>query len=311
MTISINLLMGNTSSPGEHPSLSVAQPASSGCDSTSSPLRVQMLEGVLNLLSPVSCPSSPLTLPLDGFYFEVQRDEREHKAFEILDEIVEVPQSFWILAGLYLLQRSQLIGGEGDVISSDGHLEFLFSACIREGPVSIISFQDMAVTYDFSKFVDHGFAQVHFFSYPSFSSVSGGIGVLQDPFWMQLEFQEFVSKSPLLRSYHIDGEGHTFSSLRSFPSFRSPRWTVGRMSFSLDDRCSHLSPPSFHPLHFRPTFRRNRTDGGKERRSCSSVPSFRGSDTPSWLFQPRSWLGRGWCAPDVPRNIARNTSLPL
>lgn len=81
--------------------------------------------------------------PLDGFYFEVQGDEGEHEAFEILDQVVKVPQPFWILAGLYLLQRSQLIGGKGDVISSDDHFELLLSACVREGPVSIIAFQDL------------------------------------------------------------------------------------------------------------------------------------------------------------------------
>lgn len=51
-----------------------------------------------------SCPFSPPTRPLDGLYFEVQGDEGEHEAFEILDQVVKVPQPFWILAGLYLLQ---------------------------------------------------------------------------------------------------------------------------------------------------------------------------------------------------------------
>jgi hypothetical protein len=38
---------------------------------------------------------------LVGWYLEVQRDQREYKAFEILHQVVKVLQALWISALVY------------------------------------------------------------------------------------------------------------------------------------------------------------------------------------------------------------------
>jgi len=41
-------------------------------------------------------------------YLEVEGDEGEHEAFEVLDEVVKNAQPFWVIALLHIQQRADL-----------------------------------------------------------------------------------------------------------------------------------------------------------------------------------------------------------
>eukprot|EP00429_Kryptoperidinium_foliaceum_P047155 CAMPEP_0176106870 /NCGR_PEP_ID=MMETSP0120_2-20121206/53630_1 /TAXON_ID=160619 /ORGANISM="Kryptoperidinium foliaceum, Strain CCMP 1326" /LENGTH=70 /DNA_ID=CAMNT_0017440993 /DNA_START=70 /DNA_END=278 /DNA_ORIENTATION=+ len=67
----------------------------------------------------------------DGLDAEVEPDEAEDEALQVLNEIVEYPQALGVLGRLHIGQRSDLGGCERDVLLAAHHLELLPPDAVR------------------------------------------------------------------------------------------------------------------------------------------------------------------------------------
>mmetsp|Transcript_22267 Transcript_22267/g.41317 ORF Transcript_22267/g.41317 Transcript_22267/m.41317 type:complete len:151 (-) Transcript_22267:223-675(-) len=96
------------------------------------------------------------TAPLDLFSFinsssgyglnlEVERDEGEHQALQVLYEIIEDPEAFGVIALLDVQQRTNLGTRERDVLIANLHFQLLPSNSVWLWPIIIILPCDLAI----------------------------------------------------------------------------------------------------------------------------------------------------------------------
>lgn len=121
----------------------------------------------------------------DGFDLEVQSDQREHEALEVLDQVVEYSEALRVLALLDIEQRTDL-GGlfhaargvqecsdhidisqlidtycERNVLLIHFDLQLLSAYLVWLRPVVVVFSGDLAVRYDAFKLLDHQRTELH------------------------------------------------------------------------------------------------------------------------------------------------------
>lgn len=75
---------------------------------------------------------------LDGFDLEVQTYERKDQRFQILYQVVEDTQAFWVLGLVNIDQRADLGGFERNVLASYPDLELLPPVLVLLRPLRIV-----------------------------------------------------------------------------------------------------------------------------------------------------------------------------
>ena len=93
---------------------------------------------------------------LDWLDLEMEANEREDQALEVLDQIVETTQAVRVSGLVDVHQRANLAGGEADVFVSDDDLQLLTANTVRLGPEGVVLGHDLAVLDDPLEFVHHG-----------------------------------------------------------------------------------------------------------------------------------------------------------
>jgi hypothetical protein len=71
----------------------------------------------------------------------VKANERKHKAFQVLNQVVEYPKSFRIFAALDIKQGANLRRGERDMVIAHDYLQLLPPNSVWLRPVVVIFLQ--------------------------------------------------------------------------------------------------------------------------------------------------------------------------
>eukprot|EP00446_Apocalathium_sp_SHHI-4_P058857 CAMPEP_0177429124 /NCGR_PEP_ID=MMETSP0368-20130122/74942_1 /TAXON_ID=447022 ORGANISM="Scrippsiella hangoei-like, Strain SHHI-4" /NCGR_SAMPLE_ID=MMETSP0368 /ASSEMBLY_ACC=CAM_ASM_000363 /LENGTH=103 /DNA_ID=CAMNT_0018899603 /DNA_START=41 /DNA_END=349 /DNA_ORIENTATION=- len=82
---------------------------------------------------------------LDRLDSEVQADQAEDEALQVLHQVVEDPETLGVLGGLHVRQGANLGGREGDVLLAADHLQLLAPDPVRSWPVVVVLLEDLAV----------------------------------------------------------------------------------------------------------------------------------------------------------------------
>ena len=86
----------------------------------------------------------------------MQSDEGEDQALEILYQVVEASETVRITTLVHVHQRSNLAGGEADVLVSDHDLQFLTPHAVGLRPQSVVLRHDLAVLDNSPELVHDG-----------------------------------------------------------------------------------------------------------------------------------------------------------
>ena len=78
----------------------------------------------------------------------MQSNEREHETLDILDQVVETAETIRITTLVHVHQRSNLAGGEADVLVPDHNLQLLTTNTIRLRPESVVLRHHLGVLDD-------------------------------------------------------------------------------------------------------------------------------------------------------------------
>merc|ERR1740121_629762 len=93
----------------------------------------------------ISVSRSVAGISLDGLDTEVQADQAENKAFQILHQVVEHTQAFGVLRCLHVREGPDLGCGEGNVLLAADHFELLSADPVRRGPMAVVLLENLAV----------------------------------------------------------------------------------------------------------------------------------------------------------------------
>eukprot|EP00628_Pelagophyceae_sp_CCMP2097_P006270 CAMPEP_0184125684 /NCGR_PEP_ID=MMETSP0974-20121125/25161_1 /TAXON_ID=483370 /ORGANISM="non described non described, Strain CCMP2097" /LENGTH=114 /DNA_ID=CAMNT_0026429023 /DNA_START=152 /DNA_END=496 /DNA_ORIENTATION=+ len=93
----------------------------------------------------------------DGLDLEVERDQREDEALQVLDEVVEYPQALGVLRVLHVEERADLGARECDVIVANLDLELLPPDAVRLRPLVVVLARHLGLGDDPLELVDDGF----------------------------------------------------------------------------------------------------------------------------------------------------------
>merc|ERR1719205_348910 len=85
----------------------------------------------------------PCHLSLDWLDLEMETNQREHQALQVLDQVIETPQAVRVPGLVHVHQAPDLAGGEADVLVSDHDLQLLSSDTVRLGPQCVILGHDL------------------------------------------------------------------------------------------------------------------------------------------------------------------------
>jgi len=96
----------------------------------------------------------------DGLDLEVQADEREDQALEVLDQVVEGAQALHVLAAVDVDQRADLAGGERDVLVAHQDLQLLAPHAVRLRPQRVVLLQDLTLANDPLQLLHHALVHV-------------------------------------------------------------------------------------------------------------------------------------------------------
>lgn len=103
-------------------------------------------------------------LCLDRLNFEMQTNEREHEALEVLNKIIENPKAFGILATLHIDERSYFGSCKGNMLVSHNYFQLLTPNPIRLRPVVVVFLHYLAFSNDPSAFPENGLSKENLFA---------------------------------------------------------------------------------------------------------------------------------------------------
>merc|ERR1711879_901010 len=69
---------------------------------------------------------------------EVEPNQAEDEALQILNKVIEHPQPLRVLGGLHIRERPYLRGGERDMFLATHHLQFLSPNAVRGWPMIVV-----------------------------------------------------------------------------------------------------------------------------------------------------------------------------
>lgn len=108
---------------------------------------------------------------------EVQSDQGEHQAFEILHEVVEAAQALRVARLVHVQQGAGLRGGERYVLVADHDLQLLAAHPVRLRPERVVLLHDLRVLDDALELLHHALVDVRFLAYHCVVLVVGVVGV--------------------------------------------------------------------------------------------------------------------------------------
>eukprot|EP00744_Colponema_vietnamica_P004656 GILI01006914.1.p2 GENE.GILI01006914.1~~GILI01006914.1.p2 ORF type:complete len:103 (+),score=18.99 GILI01006914.1:138-446(+) len=92
----------------------------------------------------------------------METDQREDEALEVLNEVVESPQTIRIFALLYLKEGTDLGGSERNMLIAEHNLQLLPAYSVRGGPVVVVFFHDFTVFNDSFELLQNGITDINF-----------------------------------------------------------------------------------------------------------------------------------------------------
>eukprot|EP00405_Crypthecodinium_cohnii_P003970 CAMPEP_0194751408 /NCGR_PEP_ID=MMETSP0323_2-20130528/5475_1 /TAXON_ID=2866 ORGANISM="Crypthecodinium cohnii, Strain Seligo" /NCGR_SAMPLE_ID=MMETSP0323_2 /ASSEMBLY_ACC=CAM_ASM_000346 /LENGTH=159 /DNA_ID=CAMNT_0039667893 /DNA_START=311 /DNA_END=790 /DNA_ORIENTATION=+ len=134
----------------------------------------------------------------------METDEAEDEALQVLNQIVEDSQTLLVLGGLHVGERSDLGGGEGDVLLAANHLQLLATHSVRGWPVLVVFLQDFAIFDGLSQLRHHSRRDVSFLSNHNVVLVVRVVRISQSAVGPELELQELVTELALVANVVAD-----------------------------------------------------------------------------------------------------------
>lgn len=151
---------------------------------------------------------------LDRLDLEVQRDQRENEALEILHQVVEASQAFRVVAGVHVGQRADFRGAERDLLVADAHFELLGAHSIRRRPGLVVLLHDLAVLDYSLQLLDHALVHVDLLLDDPVVLVVAVVRVAQLAVRANLELEELVAELAFVA--HVVAQVETVSHSRRY-----------------------------------------------------------------------------------------------
>jgi len=145
----------------------------------------------------------------------MEADEGEHKALQILDEIVEAAKPVRIARLVHVNKTANLAGGEADVLVPDDNLQLLPADSVRLWPQFVVLGHDLGVFNDPPQLVHNSLMRVSLLADHCVILVVAVVGISELAVWPELKLEELVSKLAFVSNIvaQVEVVGHVDTNL--------------------------------------------------------------------------------------------------
>jgi len=148
---------------------------------------------------------------LDGLDLEMESDEGEHQALQVLDQVIETAEPIWIPGLVHINQTANLAGCERDVLVADDNLQLLTANSVWLRPKLIIFGHDLTILNDPPQLIHDSLMGVCLLADHCVILVVAVVCISELAIWPELKLQKLVSKLSLVTDIiaQVEVVGHS------------------------------------------------------------------------------------------------------